>query len=150
MPSPSTPIFNHPSASSSTLVQASVLSSPVIQNSSLLPALEPASGPDRSKKGRHRKAKAGTKQGASSVKPGSSFASVQPSTSVRQTSDIPTVAERQNLCKVGNGIIVTVAAVAQETLSMAGGYGNSSGNFTSVEGLLHRITMERVMPLSSK
>jgi len=48
------------------------------------------------------------------------------------------LSEHQNLCKVGNGIILTLAAVAQETLLTAGAGGSveAASNFTSVECLL--------------
>ena len=53
------------------------------------------------------------------------------------------------MCQVGNGMIVTVAAVCQETLAIAHNQGSPSGNFTRVDGLLGRLTQEPIIPASS-
>jgi len=62
--------------------------------------------------------------------------------------DASALVERQKLLKVGNGIIVTLVAIAQETLTMGDGSGVFSGNFTSVEGLLCRLTQRLIDLLS--
>jgi hypothetical protein len=51
------------------------------------------------------------------------------------------LAEKQNLCKIGCGIIVTLGVLAEETVSTANGSGFESGNFTSVEALMHRLVV---------
>lgn len=122
-------ISSRPVSPSPTDVHGPLLSSPVVRDNVLSTARGPASGPIRNKKGRKGKEKAGTKRGASSFKQGTSF--------VQQSSDISTLAERQNLCQVGNGIILTVAAVARDNLSMAS---PAAGDFTRVDALLHRIS----------
>jgi hypothetical protein len=103
---------------------------------------EPASGPVRNIKRQKGKKIAGTKRGASSVKQGVS--------SVKQgTQQSSTLAERQKLCNVGTGIIMTIAAVARETLSISAGRGGSSGNFSAVEGLLRHVNQGAINPPSS-
>ncbi len=114
------------------MVQSSIPSSPPIQNHDLSAVREPTTGPVRNKKGRNRKEKVGTNRGASSVKRGSS--------SVEQDVSSDALAERQKLCKVGDGIIVSLAAICRETLSVDDGSGVFSGNFASVEALLHYLT----------
>ena len=57
------------------------------------------------------------------------------------------LAEKQNLCSVGRGIIVTLGALAEETVSVAKGSGIQSGNFNSVDGLLHRLVVGPVEPM---
>ena len=55
------------------------------------------------------------------------------------------LAEKQNLCSIGRGILVVLGALGEETVSIANG-GFESGNFTSVEGLMHRLVIGPIEP----
>ena len=97
----------------------------------------------RNEKGQNRKGKIGTNRGSSSVKQGGSSAQAQGTS--RNTSAL---VEHQKLLKVGNGIIVTLMAIAQKTLTMGDGSAIFSSNFASVEGLLCCLTQGLINPLS--
>ena len=127
LPAPSLSSTDHPSQFTTAPVSSpTLLRSSSVHSQNNVPVHEERIGPARNKKGRKEKAKSGTKRGASSIH--------------RQPNPSP-LSEHQNLCKVGKGIILTLATLAQETLLTAGAGGSveAASNFTSVEGLLVRL-----------